>query len=316
MLAVLLVTLVWAVSTAYFGISTINAIDNSTPSTDLISTNIFLTTKPYTAPTTTTTIITTTTTTTTTTSAIAQSLRLQIENALNGDPIPGALVTLQSDVTRQMIQAEIDSNGLFVASVGSIGQEVMVTIEHDGFISLQDYVITSSSAQSDSARVISMSPVFDTDVSKRMVLNWNPYAVNLDTLVLQFAIGRDDEDCVVFYANRMCGNMNLDRDVLHGKDGGETVTWKNEDEFGYAIVIADFSGANEYSLIETEAKMIIYVDDGFVLSLDIPKEEPSPRSRFWVVGCLKGSRGASSFVEVNKIVDDDPANDPDLCFST
>lgn len=61
--------------------------------------------------------------------------------------------------------------------------------------------------------------------------------------------------------------------------GAETVTWKQEDNFEYVIVVHFDDGDEAITLIDTEAEVFLHDSDGNVRVLELPNVEPSAGSR-------------------------------------
>lgn len=86
------------------------------------------------------------------------TLQFQIQNALNGDSIGGAQVFFQPDGSGEVVQGISDDNGIVTFPGILINQEGTLSVFQDGFVTIQDWVVSIGSAQSDVATVISMSP--------------------------------------------------------------------------------------------------------------------------------------------------------------
>ncbi|XP_059091715.1 A disintegrin and metalloproteinase with thrombospondin motifs adt-2-like isoform X4 [Tigriopus californicus] len=215
---------------------------------------------------------------------------LHVSNAVNNEGMAGAQVLYQiGDSLGEVRRGVTDANGDISLDGVQLGQKIILSIVREGFIPLKNSVMWANATYTGSSHVISMSQEFKFSDSKRVVLNWGPYPVDMDIRVAQLDRQRKRVICVVAYNHKHCENVAFDVDVLTGDQGAETITWHQSDDYDYALIVKDYSMKPEMPLIKSEAKVTLFGPGENVISLEVPKDEAQIVSRYWIVGCLSGA---------------------------
>lgn len=243
--------------------------------------------------------------TTTTTTPPPVMFTLEVYNSVSTFAVGQASVKFISTATGDEFRGDTDSDGIFTFEGQPVDQDGILTIEREGFVTFEDRDFSFRSIQPNFNLAI-LNPELVGTEDKRVSLSWSSDYVDLNLVVLQIDSQNDQLNCIVASSNRLCGDVQYGLDTL-GNFGAETVTWKQEDIFEYAIVVHLTNEEEGITLIDTEAKVFLYDSDGLARPLELPNVEPSAGSRFWIVGCVSGLGGFSTFREVNQVVSIEPS---------
>jgi len=216
----------------------------------------------------------------------AGNLTLRFFNALTGDPIEGATVTIEKEN-----QFTTDAEGKIRFPVPEEDGFLMVRFECPKYITsdLKVEVIAGTFF----FNRFSISPELDLkDV--RIILDWDQAPVDLDAHFM-----KDNGYHLSYHYTRVLddGKGELDRDDMDGY-GPETITIHDIDDLGtYDYFVHDYtnrSNTSSNALSDSKATVKVYAEGRLLYVFQIPQGEPGNK---WSV--FRVSEG--QFIETNQV---------------
>jgi hypothetical protein len=214
------------------------------------------------------------------------NLTLRFFNALTGDPVSGATVTIE---TENRFTTDKEGKIRFPAP------------EEDGFLQVHfecpKYITSDLNVEVIAGTFffnrISISPVLDLkDV--RIILDWDQNPVDLDAHFM-----KENSYHISYHHTRILadGKGELDRDDMDGY-GPETITIHDIDDLAtYDFFVHDFTNRankNANELSDSKATVKVYAEGKLLYVFQIPQGEPGTK---WSV--FRISEG--QFIETNQI---------------
>lgn len=214
------------------------------------------------------------------------NLTLRFFNALTGDPVEGAIVTIDSE---QEFRSDAEGKVRFTVP------------DEDGFLQVHfecpRYITSVFKVEVIAGTLffnrISVSPVLDLK-KIRMVLDWDQEPVDLDAHFM-----KKNGYHLSFHHTKVLsdGSGQLDRDDMDGY-GPETITVNNVDDLAtYDFFVHDFTNRQNGSsraLSESKATVKVYAEGRLLYVFQIPRGEPGNK---WSV--FRISEG--QFIETNQL---------------
>ena len=245
-----------------------------------------------------------------TSSAHKVHLTVMTKDAANNKNEPGVIITYRSlNGTRVNRTGTSNGDGVFKLSDVETGQAVAFEAKKTGFADLKNVVIELEPDKPRQQAVLSLSRRLKEGMTKRVVLNWGPKPLDLDLKVVKLDPVTGANKCITYWNNRRkCQGLALDIDNRKGGEkGAETITWYEEARNEYIIFVQDFSRELATPFERSHARIALYGPGQHeVVEMNAPKAKPPKRAKFWVVGCVGGEKGLSSFRRIDKLTNKDP----------
>merc|ERR1719300_1829416 len=254
-----------------------------------------------------------TTTTTTTPAPDPVVVSVITKNAINNGAVANVQVDYTiSNQTQDTIVTDSNGQGEIYPRMDLLPGLMVLTASLEGFSTAVVEVQISEQPSSQSV-TISLSPVLDPHTQMRLVMNWGHLPRDLDLHVLQIP-RNSGATCETYYNDKNgCPGLWLDVDNTSGGDAGaETITWDDAGDSLYLMSVFDFSGDSHTHIVQSEARIALYANDsGSPVTMEVPTTETNTYSRWWIIGCMDGLHGVSSFVPIDLLSEADPS--PSLC---
>lgn len=251
--------------------------------------------------------------------ACPKPIKVITKDAVTNRPLSGVSVQYEFKDYRTTVTTSSGKATVTQSSYPAGRGPMKFTATKSGYISAVETKDATASAPEDfgHSMIISLSPVIVVAKQMRIVMNWGVSPRDLDIHVLQFGA----RNCHCYYSNTRCSDeLNLDTDnTSGGNNGAETITIDKPGTSKYLIYVHDYSngsGRNVRIGHGSQARINIYASTNVGGDRNERVNVPYDTSntyRYWIVGCVDGSRGIGSFVRINRITNTSPNNFKSSC---
>jgi len=217
-----------------------------------------------------------------------------------------------SNITQDAIVTDSNGRGEIYPRMDLLPGLMVLTASLEGFSTAVVEVQISEQPSSQSV-TISLSPVLDPHTEMRLVMNWGHLPSDLDLHVLQIP-RNSGPTCETFFNNKNgCPGLWLDIDNTSGGDAGaETITWDDAGDSLYLMSVYDYSHSPSTHIVQSEARIALYANNsGSPVTMEVPTTETNTYSSWWIIGCMDGLHGVSSFAPIDLLSETEPS--PSLC---
>ncbi|MHA7138111.1 cell wall-binding repeat-containing protein [Rossellomorea arthrocnemi] len=230
----------------------------------------------------------------------------QIKNALNGSPVPGAVIEFRKGAnatTGELVgKVTADASGNYKATLKA--GTYTGTIKKEGFV-VSTMEVLSIGSLVRSSQDGTITPILD-DTETRIVLTWGDAPRDLDSHL--FGKYQDLSPYHVYWNDRTAYENGNKIALLDTDDrsayGPETITIKKQNAEIYEYMVHDYSyrgELNSTSLSSSGAKVEVYKGSYLVKTFHVPTNKTGT---LWKVFKLKGNE----IIPVNEMSDEYPAS--------
>ena len=122
-------------------------------------------------------------------------------------------------------------------------------------------------------------------------------------------------NCQIFFNHKNCTNARLDLDNTDGGNNGpETISISAYNtQQTYMIYVHEFNHDLQNPVSKSGAKVTLYSPNLPTGGTELKVPNYGSASRYWLIGCIKGSSGMFDLQIINELMDINPVTDLSLC---